>query len=39
MTGQMQNWLHDPIAGPLIFGFLLMVIGAFFWHMLVRASS
>jgi hypothetical protein len=39
MTGQMQNWLHAPVAGPLIFGFLLMIVGAFFYHMLVKAAS
>lgn len=39
MTHQMRDWLHEQLAGPLIFGLLTFVVGAFFYHMLVRASQ
>lgn len=39
MTHQFQTWLHAPVAGPLMFGATMFVIGAFLWHMLVRATS
>lgn len=39
MTDQFQTWLHAPVMGPVIFGLCLFVIGAFAFHMLVRASS
>lgn len=39
MTKQMQDWLHGPVSGPLIFGFLVFIVAAFFYHMLVKAAS
>lgn len=39
MTHQMQNWLHGKVSGPICMGILVGIVGAFFWHMLVRAAS
>lgn len=39
MTAQFQRWLHEPVAGPLIFGATVFVVGAFMYHMLVKAAS
>lgn len=39
MTTQFQDWLHAPVAGPIVFGVMMFVIGAFCWHMLVKAAS
>lgn len=39
MTTQMRDWLHETLAGPLIFGLLGFVVCAFYYHMLVKAST
>lgn len=38
MTTQFRDWLHEPVAGPLIMGVCGFIVFAFFYHMLVRAS-
>jgi hypothetical protein len=39
MTHEMQNWLHGALSGPLCFGILMFVVGAFLYHMLIRAAG
>ncbi len=38
MTHEMRNWLQGTLSGPLTFGVLCFVMGAFLWHMLTRAG-
>lgn len=39
MTAQMQDWLHDPVVGPLMFGVLVAIPAIFLYHIFVRATS
>ena len=39
MTTQFRDWLHETVAGPLIMGVCGFVVFAFFYHMLVKAST
>lgn len=39
MTHQMKDWLQGSVSGPLIFGLLTFIVAAFFFHMLVKAST
>lgn len=35
MTGQMRNWLHDPVIGPFAFGILIAIAAGLMYHFLV----
>lgn len=32
MTGQMRHYLHETVAGPLIFGLLVAIPSIFLYH-------
>ena len=35
MTAQFRNWMHDPVAGPVIFGLYIGIFVGLSYHFLV----